>query len=54
MTLGHVYFTVVYWALPSMIHGKVTESYVKLEHRKWWDEELAPKVKGSSGSNQSK
>lgn len=53
MTLGHVYFTVVYWALPSMIHGKVTESYVKLEHRKWWDEELAPKVKGSSGSSQS-
>ncbi|RQD64672.1 formate dehydrogenase subunit gamma [Desulfonatronovibrio hydrogenovorans] len=47
-TLGHVYFTLVYWALPGMISGKVSETYVRMEHKKWWDEELAPKLKGSS------
>ncbi len=44
-TLGHVYFTLVYGALPSMISGKVSSTYLKMEHRRWWDEEIAPTVK---------
>ncbi len=33
--VGHVYFTLVYGALPAVLNGYVPESYAKLEHSKW-------------------
>ncbi len=33
--VGHVYFTFVYDALPSMLKGYVTEEYARMEHAKW-------------------
>lgn len=38
LTVMHIYFTLVYGALPAMLNGKVSENYIKFEHRKWWEE----------------
>jgi len=33
--VGHVYFTLLYGALPAMLNGYVSEDYARLEHSKW-------------------
>ena len=33
--VGHVYFTLLYGALPAMVNGYVSEDYARLEHSKW-------------------
>ena len=33
--VGHVYFTLLYSALPAMLNGHVSEDYARLEHSKW-------------------
>ena len=33
--VGHVYFTLLYDALPSMLKGYVTREYAEMEHAKW-------------------
>jgi formate dehydrogenase subunit gamma len=38
LMIGHLYFTLVYDALSSMLKGYVTEEYAKLEHPKWLEE----------------
>ena len=38
LMIGHLYFTLVYDALSSMLTGFVTEEYAKMEHSKWLDE----------------
>ncbi|NJN19486.1 MAG: hypothetical protein HC822_26195 [Oscillochloris sp.] len=35
LMIGHVYFTLVYGALPAMTTGYVSEEYARLEHAKW-------------------
>lgn len=35
LMIGHVYFTLVYGALPAMTTGYVSEQYARLEHAKW-------------------
>lgn len=35
LMIGHLYFTLVYDALSSMLTGYVTEEYAKMEHPKW-------------------
>ncbi|MCS7252200.1 formate dehydrogenase subunit gamma [Thermoflexus sp.] len=35
LTVGHIYFTLVYDALPAMTTGYVTEGYARMEHRLW-------------------
>jgi formate dehydrogenase subunit gamma len=35
LTIGHVYFTFVYGALPGMVSGYVSEEYARMEHAKW-------------------
>lgn len=44
--IGHVYFTFVYDALPSMLTGYVTEEYVRMEHAAWLEKlpQAAPHV----------
>jgi formate dehydrogenase subunit gamma len=37
LMIGHVYFTLVYGALPAMTTGYVSEEYARLEHAKWLD-----------------
>lgn len=41
LLIGHVYFTFVYGALPSMTTGYVTEEYARMEHAKWLAEAAA-------------
>jgi formate dehydrogenase subunit gamma len=38
LMIGHLYFTLVYDALSSMLTGFVTEEYAKMEHPKWLEE----------------
>ncbi len=38
LIIGHVYFTFVYGALPSMTTGYVSEEYARLEHARWLEE----------------
>lgn len=38
LMIGHVYFTLVYGALPAMTTGYVSEEYARLEHAKWLEE----------------
>lgn len=38
LLIGHVYFTFVYGALPSMTTGYVSEGYARLEHARWLEE----------------
>lgn len=38
LMIGHVYFTMVYGALPAMTTGYVSEEYARLEHAKWLEE----------------
>lgn len=42
LLIGHVYFTLVYGALPAMTTGYVSEEYARLEHAKWLAELGAP------------
>lgn len=35
LTVGHIYFTFVYDALPAMTTGYVTEEYARMEHPLW-------------------
>lgn len=35
LTVGHIYFTFVYDALPAMTTGYVTEEYARMEHSLW-------------------
>lgn len=35
LMIGHIYFTLVYGALPAMTSGYVSEEYARLEHAKW-------------------
>jgi formate dehydrogenase subunit gamma len=35
LMIGHVYFTFLYGAWPAMRTGFVTETYARLEHRRW-------------------
>lgn len=35
LTVGHIYFTFVYEALPAMVTGYVSEEYARMEHRLW-------------------
>ncbi|WP_376791324.1 formate dehydrogenase subunit gamma [Thermoflexus sp.] len=35
LTIGHIYFTFVYDALPAMTTGYVTEEYARMEHPLW-------------------
>jgi formate dehydrogenase subunit gamma len=35
LMIGHVYFTLVYGALPAMTTGYVSAEYARLEHAKW-------------------
>lgn len=35
LMIGHVYFTLVYGALPAITTGYVSEEYARLEHAKW-------------------
>lgn len=38
LMIGHVYFTLLYGALPAMWTGYVSEAYARLEHRRWLEE----------------
>lgn len=38
LTIGHVYFVLLYGALGGMLGGFVSARYVRFEHRKWWEE----------------
>jgi formate dehydrogenase subunit gamma len=38
LMIGHLYFTLVYDALSSMLTGFVTEEYAKMEHPQWLEE----------------
>ncbi len=35
MLIGHLYFTLLYDALPAMLTGYVSEEYARMEHPKW-------------------
>jgi formate dehydrogenase subunit gamma len=35
LTVGHVYFTLLYGGLDAMLKGTVTEEYARMEHAKW-------------------
>jgi len=45
LTIGHIYFVLLYGALGGMLTGYVSERYVRFEHRKWWEELQAGKEK---------
>ncbi len=38
LTLGHIYFSILYGGLPGMIDGYVTEEYAAMEHPLWLEE----------------
>ena len=48
LMIGHVYFTLVYGALPAMTTGYVSEEYARLEHAKW----LAAQTEGAPGPDE--
>ena len=37
LVIGHVYFTLLYGALPAMWTGYVTEEYARAEHLAWFE-----------------
>lgn len=53
LMIGHVYFTLVYGALPAMTTGYVSEEYARLEHAKWLEAQARERAEPESPTSTS-